>query len=112
MDLFDTNNDNLELFGLIWLDASVNDDLSQDIQKELRLVINHLKTFEEKEECQKYIEQRSKDDRLMFIVSGRLGREVVPYIHKYRQIVSIYVYCFDKKVNEEWARNFTKVNLF
>ncbi|CAF1118927.1 unnamed protein product [Rotaria sordida] len=43
------------------------------------------------------------------IVSGRLGREIVPSIHKLRQVISIYVYCMDKRSNEQWAGNFEKV---
>ncbi|CAF1353988.1 unnamed protein product [Rotaria sordida] len=43
------------------------------------------------------------------IVSGRLGREIVPSIHELRQVISIYVYCMDKKSHEQWACNFEKV---
>ncbi|CAF5071208.1 unnamed protein product, partial [Rotaria sp. Silwood1] len=43
------------------------------------------------------------------IVSGQLGQEIVPSIHKLQQVVSIYVYCMNKKKNEQWARTFAKV---
>ena len=36
----------------------------------------------------------------------RLGQIIVPKIVKYRQIASIYVYCMDKKANEQWAKQF------
>ncbi|CAF3749135.1 unnamed protein product [Rotaria sp. Silwood1] len=43
------------------------------------------------------------------VVSGQLGRKIVPTIHSLRQVISIYVYCFDKKRNEEWACKYAKV---
>ncbi|CAF4956770.1 unnamed protein product [Rotaria sp. Silwood1] len=43
------------------------------------------------------------------IVSGQLGREIIPSIHELQQVISIYVYCIDKKGHEQWARNFAKV---
>ncbi|CAF1393546.1 unnamed protein product, partial [Rotaria sp. Silwood1] len=58
---------------------------------------------------QKYIEQRSQNERVVMVVSGRLGQAIVPSIHKIRQIISIYVYCIDKERNKQWAVNFPKV---
>ncbi|CAF3856915.1 unnamed protein product [Rotaria sp. Silwood1] len=108
---FHTNADNmrLEIFCLIWLDANANATETRDTERRLRSIINHLKKFQDVEQCQKYIKERSQKDRLVMIVSGQLGREIVPSIHKLRQIISIYVYCFDKKRNEEWACKFAKV---
>lgn len=103
-------DNNLETIYLIWLDASVNK--SQEnlaAQQRIRSIINHLKTFETIETCEQYLHQISKDDRICFIVSGRLGQEIIPRIHHYRQIFSIYVYCMDKTINEEWAKQFSKV---
>jgi exonuclease V gamma subunit len=97
----------LEIFCLIWLDA--NGKESRDTEQNLRSVINYLKKFQDVQQCQQYIEERSKNDRLVIIVSGQLGREIVPSIHKLRQVISIYVYCMNKKSNEQWSSKFTKV---
>ncbi|CAF3807343.1 unnamed protein product [Rotaria sp. Silwood1] len=43
------------------------------------------------------------------IVSGQSEQEIVPSIHKLQQVVSIYIYCMNKKKNEQWARTFAKV---
>ena len=112
-DDFQTNTDdkNLEIFSLIWLDENVNVKDTRDTEQKLRSIINHLKKFQDVKQCQQYIEQRSKKDRLILIVSGQLGREIVPSIHKLRQVISIYVYCMDKKSNEQWACKFAKVKL-
>ncbi|CAF3998576.1 unnamed protein product [Rotaria sordida] len=106
-----TNADdpNLEIFCLVWLDANVNVKDFRDTEQKLRSIINRFKKFQDVEQCRKYIERRSQKDRLVIIASGRLGRELVPSIHKLRQVISIYVYCMDKKSNKEWANKFSKI---
>ncbi|CAF1352377.1 unnamed protein product [Adineta steineri] len=104
-----TNVKSLEIFSLIWLDANVDVKGTRDTEVKLRSIINHIKKFQDINECQKYIQQTSQKDRLVIIVSGRLGREIVSSIYKLRQVISIYVYCTDKKTNENWASKFSKV---
>jgi hypothetical protein len=103
-------DNDLETIYLIWLDASINKSKENlDAQQHIQSIINHLKIFENIQDCEEYIHKTSKDDRIFFIVNGQLGKEIVPRIHHYRQIFSIYVYCMNKKLNEEWAKNFAKV---
>ncbi|CAF3145623.1 unnamed protein product [Rotaria sp. Silwood2] len=105
-----TTDENLESLSLIWLDADVNNSRENiDVQKRLRSIISYLKTFQDPVECEKYIRSVPDGDRMLFIVSGGLGRDLVPRIHKLRQILSIYVFCFDRKKHEEWSQNFTKI---
>ncbi|CAF2075378.1 unnamed protein product [Rotaria magnacalcarata] len=108
-DKIDTNveDDRLESFRLIWLDANPKE--TRDTEQKLRSVINYLIKFQDVKHCQKYIEQRSQKDRIVMIVSGQLGREIVPSIHKIRQIISIYVYCMNKIGNKPWADKYAKV---
>jgi hypothetical protein len=102
-------DNDLELFSLIWLDANNTINDSRDTQRNLRSIINQLKIFQDPQECQQYIEQRPKEDRLVVIVSGQMGRVVIPIIHRYQQVSSIYVYCNDTKNNEQWTSQFPKV---
>jgi hypothetical protein len=97
----------MEIFSLIWLDSAVD----QNTQRKLRTLINYFKKFQNVNECQQYIEQRSENDRLVIIVSGRFGIEIVPKIHQLRQVSSIYVFCMNKQANEKWANNYSKVIL-
>lgn len=108
----DTSADDqhLETFSLIWLDTNMNVKETRNTEEKLRSIINHLKKFPDVKQCQEYIEQRSQEDRLVLIVSGRMGQEMVPVIHHLRQVISIYVYCTDKKKNEEWSCKFPKVD--
>ncbi|CAF1338406.1 unnamed protein product [Adineta steineri] len=110
-DGFYTNtvDKSLEIFSLIWLDANINVKETRDTEQKLRSIINHIKKFQDIKKCRQYIEQTSQKDRLVIIVSGRLGREIVPSIHQLRQVISIYIYCIDKESHEQWAYKFTKI---
>jgi len=102
--------DNSEKFSLYWLDAEVNgSDDNKKAQEQLRSINNHLKTFDDLFKCQETIQSLHEQDRVILIVSGRLGRQILPQIHQFPQLSSIYVYCMDKQSNEEWARQFPKV---
>ena len=101
---------NLETFSIFWLDAKVNTtEDNRNTQLKLREIINHLKTFDDQNECLQRILSLSPQDRLVLIVSGRCGRQLVPQIHHLRQVSSIYIYCMDKKANEQWAKDFIKI---
>ena len=100
---------NLETYCLIWVDTAVNNSKNLDAQQQLRTSINRLLTFQEDQQCLQHIYSLPKDDRIVLIVSGRLGRIIVPQIVQFRQIISIYVYCMDKKANQQWAEHFSKV---
>lgn len=102
----------LEIFSLIWLDLHMNIKETRDAEEKLRSIINHLKKFSNVEQCHEYIQQTTQKDRLVLIVSGRLGQKIVPSIHKLRQVISIYVYCINKKDNEQWAAKFSKVKVY
>ena len=105
-------NENLETYCLVWLDAAVNSSKENiDAQKKLRATINHLLAFEEEKQCFEFFDSLPKDDRVVLIVSGRLGRIVVPKMSSIRQVISIYVYCMDKAANEEWALKLPKVSV-
>ena len=103
-------DDNLESFSIFWLDAQVNTtEENKKAQQKLRQIINHLKTFDDQNQCQQFILSMLPEDRLILIISGRCGRQLIPQIHQLRQLSSIYVYCLDKKANEQWTKNFSKV---
>jgi hypothetical protein len=104
------DDDTLEIFSLVWLDAAVNSTKENlDVQQQLRALINQFKPFDNLKECLQYIRNISRQNRIIIIVSGRLGREIVPRIHRLRQVSAIYVYCMDKEKNEKWASKFPKV---
>ena len=100
-------NENLEIFQLIWLD--VDSSKGRNIAEKFRSIVSQLKQFSDVKQCQEYIEQTSDKDRLILIVNGSFGRQIVPIIHNIHQIISIYIYCMNKQFNEEWSSTYSKV---
>jgi len=106
-------DENLEAYSLIWLDSCVNDSSdNRQAQTQLKNTINHLLTFNDDQQCLRYIKNLTKDDRIILIASGSFGREIVPHIANLRPITSIFIYCMNKKANEQWAQKFPKVTRF
>ncbi|CAF2742817.1 unnamed protein product [Rotaria sp. Silwood2] len=102
-------NSNLESFACLWLDQNVNSTEDNiQTQKELRQVINHLRTFDNSDQCEQYIRQITKE-KVVLIVSGSLGRQCVPRLHDLPQFSACYVFCQDRKANEQWANKYHKV---
>lgn len=98
-----------ELYSLIWLDEMAIDEETKTAEQQLRSIINDLTRFRDVKECYQYIERQSQKDRIILVVSGKMGREIVPSIHKLRQITSIYVYCMDEKSNKKWTCQYKKI---
>jgi hypothetical protein len=100
---------NLETFTCLWLDQNVDSTQdNRDTLQELRQVINHLRTFQNTDDCEQYIRKISQE-KVILIVSGSLGRQVVPRLHDLPQFSACYVFCQDKKANEEWTNKYHKV---
>ncbi|CAF4091436.1 unnamed protein product [Rotaria socialis] len=99
----------LRTHSIFWLDASVNNEENITAQKKLRSIINQLRTFVDPEEFLDRVRFIPQGDLTMLIVSGQMGRIVVPEMQKLAQVSSIYVYCFDKEANLQWSQPYKKV---
>lgn len=99
-----------EIFCILWLDDNVKSDDNRDTEQSLRSIINRFKRFNNSDHCADYILNQSPDDRVILIVSGTLGRILVPKLNKVRQLISIYIYCMNVKRNKEWSKPYAKVN--
>ncbi len=107
-----SSNPNLESFACLWLDQNVNStDDNRETQQELRQVINYLRTFDKSDKCEQYIRQITHE-KVVLIVSGSLGQQVVPRLHSLPQFSACYVFCGDKQANEQWAKQYSKVTIF
>ncbi|CAM4946155.1 unnamed protein product [Rotaria socialis] len=104
-----SSNDSLETYSIFWLDASVNNEENIKAQKKLRRIINQLRTFVDPEEFLDRVRFIQQGDLTILIVSGQMGRIVVPEMQKLAQVSSIYVYCFDKEANLQWSQPYKKV---
>jgi hypothetical protein len=95
---------------LIWSDPTVNKSSdNKKTQENLRDIFgNNFESFESGNQCENFINLH-KNRRLVLVVSGQIGRDLVPKIHKLSHVISIYVYCMDKQANEKWTKNYNKV---
>jgi hypothetical protein len=103
------NSPNFESFACLWMDKDVDSTKDNlDTQEELRQVINHLRTFDDSDQCEQYIRQITHE-KIILIVSGSLGRQIVNQLHSLPQFSACYVFCRDKKANEQWTSKYHKV---
>jgi len=105
----DLDDIDLEIFTLIWLDGSIDDFENEKTQTDLRKLTDRFQPFDNCDKCESFIQSVSIDERIVLIVSGRLGRDIVPRIHSIEQICLIYVYCFDRESNRQWAQDYSKI---
>jgi len=100
---------NLESFTCVWLDGTINEtDDSRQTEQELRQIINHLYTCNDEKKCEKYI-QNITQEKVVLIVSGTIGKHVIPRIHDLSQLSACYIFCGNKKLHETWANQYSKV---
>lgn len=103
-------NNDFNICPLVWLDRMVNTFQPYlEYQKQVRSSIDHLKTFESVTKCMDYIQSVPSDERIVLIVCDELARQIIPRIHHLREVSSIYIYCLDKSVNDQWIKTYKKV---
>lgn len=103
-------NTHLETFLLVWLDPHVeSSEENVQTQKRLREILTCLITFDNVKACKDWLERSAPDEKIILIVSGAFGQEIVPQIHETLSIVAIYVYCLDVERNKIWAKDYPKI---
>ena len=100
-----------DFLSIAWLDTHVYSEDNLVTQKDLRSISSELYPFSSRESFECFIQSLSEHDRLFLIISGGLGAELVPKIHDHFPLVSVIVFCMDRKRNEAWSKNFPKVGL-
>jgi hypothetical protein len=99
-----------QTISLVWLDSSHGASVENiSAQEQLRTFDANLKIFSGDNECETHIKSQSNETRIILIVDERLGEQIVPRVHDLSQIISIYVFCWDKAWHEQWAKEYPKV---
>ncbi|CAF3794593.1 unnamed protein product [Rotaria sp. Silwood1] len=104
----------IEDFIIVWLDATINPyDNNRLFKRQFLLQIssNCIQTFADQHECIEYIRQNI-NEHIFLIVSGSLGKNVVPLVHNLSQVIQIYVFCAVKGQYKSWSESFTKIRGF
>ena len=93
----------------LWLDQSVNTSENNiEFQEQLRHITDNLRTFDNIQRCEEYI-RKVTNEKIVLIVSGAFGRQIVPRLHDLYQMSACYVYCQDEKANKQWSEKYSKV---
>ncbi|CAF4288888.1 unnamed protein product, partial [Rotaria sordida] len=74
----------------------------------LRRIVTSLRTYTDAEESMQFIKE-IKEEKIFLIISGSLGQHIVPKIDGWTQLDSIYVYCSNQSIHEQWAKTMPKV---
>ena len=112
MSLIELTNEqvNIEDFALVQLD-NPSEMLNKHITvrtARLRNIIHCIKNFQNSDACINYI-QSVKREKIFFIVSGTLGKRVLPVIHDLNQIAFVYIFCENRPAHENWSRRYSKI---
>ena len=106
---------NLRYFTLVWLNDDKFDSPSEIYSLETVLFedcdrLKAVKIFCDPNECIGYIKDM-ENEPVVLIIAGRFARHLVPDIHDFPQLSTIYVHCKpeNKSRNEEWTKLYKKV---
>lgn len=97
---------NFESFSCVWLDANLNKN--DENEQKLRGIINHLFTCTDPAICEEYILQTT-DERIILIISGKLGEDFVPHVIDLNQLSACYIFCGNVSYHQKWSRTYPKV---
>ena len=109
--LMSSNEENLELLSIVWLDKFGDaTQENREIEEKLRSIINSVRVFDNCPSCLNYLQNRIDHlEKIILIVSGQLGQEILDQVHHLTQIISIFVFCGNKPKYQQWAQNYSKV---
>ena len=100
----------IQNFLFVWLDANLDEstaDFKNSLER-LRNVVASIITFQDVKECINFLNEMSQE-RVFVIVSGAFGQQVVPDLEDMPQVQSVYIFCGNKAIHEEWASKMPKV---
>ncbi|CAF4967328.1 unnamed protein product, partial [Rotaria sp. Silwood1] len=69
-----------------------------------------LHTFVDADKCIDDITDELITKRIFLIISNTFGANVIPVVHDFPWIQSIYIYCGNQKTAEEWTKPYSKVS--
>ncbi len=96
-------------FVCVWLDNRLmRSEEYIDTQDQLRTIIKDFKDFNNPHQCLDFITNLT-DTKVFFITSNVLGKTLVPIIHSFKQVDSIYIFIANKSLDEEWTKDYTKM---
>jgi tetratricopeptide (TPR) repeat protein len=99
-------------FVCVWLDKKTS--RSEDyinVQDQLRNVINFFRTFNKANQCVDFT-INANNAKIVLITSDEFAEIIIPVIHSFEQIFSIYIFTSNKSTNDKWTKDYEKVKGF
>ncbi|CAF1477813.1 unnamed protein product [Didymodactylos carnosus] len=81
------------------------------IVEKLRKLVHYTKIFDNTQACKDYIE-RTKYLTTFLVISFEYAEIIVPQIHHFESIQSIYIYFVDKEHQQQWISDYSKVTKY
>ncbi|CAF2918601.1 unnamed protein product [Rotaria sp. Silwood2] len=103
------DNNKTENLVLIWIDPSANSDENLNAQQNLTSIYKNVKAFTSVVDGENAIQQWTRTNEVILIVSGEFGRELVPRIHRLEQLLTIYIFCIERENHIQWAKEYSKI---
>jgi len=105
----DIQIEHLETFILVWLDDKTTDNQNEQLKIDLRRYITNFINFDDIKSCEQWLKSRPIDEKILLIVSGRLGKRIVSTIHDLIPIIAIYIFCWIPENHIEWTQTYSKI---
>ena len=96
---------------LIWLDANIDVDNSKDCRNvvlQLQRVVSSVKTFTDGDRFKSFLLEMN-GEKVCMIISGSLGKQIVPLVHDLSQVDCIFILCGNKTQHEQWVKEWPKI---
>ncbi|CAF1404500.1 unnamed protein product, partial [Didymodactylos carnosus] len=90
---------------IIWLDQNVNNQLPSKRKNNVRQIINSLKTFDNEEECLRYINEMVSSQ----FVPNWLCRTFIRKIGDFVHVLYVYVYCEAEDKHSSWTKTYSRI---
>jgi hypothetical protein len=95
---------------LIWLDKRIGrTDENYYSMKRFCDLFNNIRTFNRIDSFIDYL-YNEVNEAIILVVSGSFGSQIIPKIHLFNLIDSIYIFCENKTKHQLWAKDFHKIH--
>ncbi|CAF1417920.1 unnamed protein product [Adineta ricciae] len=97
----------LQTVTVVWLDKYFGES-NEDYQNSIVQLYRNINIFTDNDKCLEFIRDIDHTNVCM-IISGSIGKSLVPCVHDIHQLDSIYVYCDNKEHHEQWTKQWSKI---
>eukprot|EP00347_Sterkiella_histriomuscorum_P023096 403335965 len=99
----------IQKYSYVWHDPNLDDYENQLHYKTFLDKKVNIYVFENMYSASKYITDK-KEQTFILITSGTNGENFVNYVHDYKNVKSIVVFCLNVMYHETWAKRYMKVD--